>query len=321
METLVNAVKKTIINHGPAAVVDFLRRHKKTLRRWRYKIRRRLRPVIISRSDIAEALLAAGVRKGDKVFVHSSLSSFGHIEGGAATAIGAFEEAVGDNGIVAMPSFPIVGNAIEYLSKVSVFDVNNTPSNMGAITEIFRNGPDVARSLHPTHAICAKGANAHMLVAGHEACEKPCGPGSPFLQMVKENFFIISFGAGIQHFTIQHTFADLCGEEFPFNIYHPEKFQVLCIDRHGEEIRVATFVNDPHISQYRWDARPKHARKIKKLLLAGGFLKRVALGDGEILCIRARDLMAELHRFLQQGITVYDLPTAKSCPEPLPVVE
>ncbi len=56
-------------------------------------------------SDITAALRRVGIGPGDVVFAHSSLSAFGHVEGGADAVIDALLDAVGGNGTVVLPAF------------------------------------------------------------------------------------------------------------------------------------------------------------------------------------------------------------------------
>ena len=59
----------------------------------------------MNRADILQGLRNLGVRSGMMLEVHSSLSSFGHIEGGADTLLAALMEALGNAGAIVMPSF------------------------------------------------------------------------------------------------------------------------------------------------------------------------------------------------------------------------
>ncbi len=51
----------------------------------------------IAKQDIINGLLDLGLKSSDEIEVHSSLSSFGYVEGGAETVISALKEAVGEN--------------------------------------------------------------------------------------------------------------------------------------------------------------------------------------------------------------------------------
>ena len=45
---------------------------------------------VVGQGEIVASLRQMGLREGDGVMVHSSLSSIGHVEGGAATVVEAF---------------------------------------------------------------------------------------------------------------------------------------------------------------------------------------------------------------------------------------
>ena len=59
----------------------------------------------VSAGDLALVLEDLGVRAGDGLMVHSSLSAFGHLEGGARAALDALMAAVGPEGTLVLPSF------------------------------------------------------------------------------------------------------------------------------------------------------------------------------------------------------------------------
>jgi len=54
--------------------------------------------------NLIRDLQSIGLRSGDVVLFHSSLSSMGHVEGGAETVIDALEKVVGSEGTVAAPT-------------------------------------------------------------------------------------------------------------------------------------------------------------------------------------------------------------------------
>jgi aminoglycoside 3-N-acetyltransferase len=293
----------------PSALVDSLRAGKRIWRRTKHKINYRLNPVIVSRGDLVKSFRELGLRGGSSVCMYSSMSRFGQIEGGAATVIAALEEVIGKEGCIAMPAFPIIGSGLDYLERGPIFDLLNTPSNMGAITETFRKMPGVLRSLHPTHSLCAKGRGAGTLVEGHENCRTPFGHGSPFWKMIEMNTDLIAFGVGAQYFTLYHTFEDLCGDSFPYSVYLQRIFPVDCFDQEGKMKIVSTPVHDPALSRNRIDTNPEIEAEMRQLLLAGGKMATAEVGKGWILSIKASDLLSELHRFLKMGLTIYGRPT------------
>ncbi len=59
----------------------------------------------LSKEALIEGLESVGLRKGQHLVVHSRLSSFGHVEGGADSVIDALEEVVTRKGTLVMPAY------------------------------------------------------------------------------------------------------------------------------------------------------------------------------------------------------------------------
>jgi aminoglycoside 3-N-acetyltransferase len=114
---------------------------------------------IVTSDQIASELRRLGIQPGDLIQVHSSLSAFGWVEGGADAVVDALLAAVGPGGTVMVPTFNH--------GRVKLYDPKKTPSNNGAITEALRRRPHAHRSLHPTHPYAAIGPRAAELTAGH----------------------------------------------------------------------------------------------------------------------------------------------------------
>src|SRR5690349_3325295 len=135
----------------------------------------------VTQKQITNAVRALGVAPVDCLLVHSSLKSFGHVEGGAQTVVNALLECAST---VVMPTFNY--DRFE-------FDPITTPSLTGAITEAFRKAPGATRSLHPTHSVCAIGPLAKELCRGHENTH-PFGEASPLWKLWKRNGQILLIG-------------------------------------------------------------------------------------------------------------------------------
>ena len=59
---------------------------------------------MLNQHAIKEATLAAGVCPGDILLVHSSFKSLGPVDGGAEAVIGGFEDAIGPEGTLVVPT-------------------------------------------------------------------------------------------------------------------------------------------------------------------------------------------------------------------------
>ena len=117
---------------------------------------------VVSRSEIRDGLLSMGIEPGAVVLVHSSLSAFGYVDGGADAVIDALLEALGPSGTLVMPTF--TWGAFHAQKRVE-FDVRNTPCETGRIPETFRMRPGVLRDVHVCHSIRRPGARRWSLPA------------------------------------------------------------------------------------------------------------------------------------------------------------
>lgn len=145
--------------------------------------------------DIAEDLSALGVKPGDGLFVHSSLSRLGHVIGGPRGLIEALVKAVGPQGLIGMPGFSkdaydpvdLLGADVDpdqharLREQVPGFDpkLSNAREN-GAVPEAFRSWPGVVRSPHPTSSVLLLGADAKAFAAVHDPFGWATGPATPW---------------------------------------------------------------------------------------------------------------------------------------------
>jgi aminoglycoside 3-N-acetyltransferase len=289
----------------PAPALGLARRLRRQRSRVANRARRRLRPVYLTADDVAEALTAGGLRPGDTVFFQASMARFGQIDGGAQAVIEALEATLGQDGMVAMPSFPFTTGMVEYLSADPVFDIRHTPSAMGAISERFRVLAETHRSLHPTHPVCARGPGAAELVAGHESASTPFGEGTPFADLVRRGAHQVWFGTDVHAFTIYHTFECLLGKRFPIRVFLDEPMRARCIDATGSEHLVETLVHDPAVARRR--IRSESRQVVRQRLLDSGVMRSVRLGWGEILVARMPEMFDLLEALLRDGLTIYDI--------------
>jgi aminoglycoside 3-N-acetyltransferase len=124
----------------------------------------------ITKEDIKSGLQTLGVKEGSLLGVHSSLSSFGHVVGGANTVLEALFETVGHTGTIVMSTYLLSrpldltmedkSRGMTWKVKRLAFDDLNSPSGMGVIADTFRQRNDVARWYHPFHSVTAWGKNA-----------------------------------------------------------------------------------------------------------------------------------------------------------------
>lgn len=155
----------------------------------------------VTRKDIVEGLRGLGLHRGDGVMVHSSLKSFGRVEGGAQTVIDALMETVTSDGAVMMPSFNHGGAFDE--GQPGYYDPTETPTCNGAIPDLFWRLPGVYRSLNPTHPFAAWGRNAMPYVQfDHRVLTM--GLGSPLALLYESDSYCLLLGATYESNTFHH---------------------------------------------------------------------------------------------------------------------
>lgn len=173
-----------------------------------------------------------GIKSGDTILVHSSLSAIGWTSGNAIAVIEALIKTVGLTGNIIMPSFtsensdpknwqnpPVPEEWHSIIRKESPpFDPRKTPTRMmGVIAETFRSYPNVLRSNHPRDSFCALGPKANYIISSHQLTPA-LGLNSPLERNVKLNGKILLLGVDHGNNTTLH-YADWCAN------YKNKKFE------------------------------------------------------------------------------------------------
>lgn len=102
------------------------------------------------KKELINELRKIGIEEGMELEVHSSLSSFGYVEGGAKTVIDALKECVTNKGSIFMPALRLSHNLelteedmkMGILSKIKVLPEDCKRTAMGIIADTFRMMPD-----------------------------------------------------------------------------------------------------------------------------------------------------------------------------------
>jgi len=155
----------------------------------------------VTQADIVAGLRDLGLTRGAGVIVHSSLKSFGRVEGGAGSVIAALMEVLTPAGTLMMPSFNH-GRAFAE-GRPGYYDPRETPTSNGAIPDLFWRMPGVLRSLNPTHAFAAWGANARRYTQFHHRT-LTMGPESPLGLLWKDGGYGLLLGVGYRANTFHH---------------------------------------------------------------------------------------------------------------------
>lgn len=225
----------------------------------------------VTRDQIVSGLREIGLREGDLVQVHSSLKSFGYVEGGAEAVVDALLDAVGPSGTVMMPTFNH--------GRAELFDLRETPSYNGLITETLRKRPEAVRGLHPTHAYAAIGPAARELTSGHQdvstfSIECPLG------RLAQRGGWVLMLGAPLNTNTIAHVGETLAGAHCLGYRQSPRKVR----DEGGAVV-------DAWSDRWRDGKCPIEWDPLYERLRGRGQLRRGRIGDAEIHLMKGMDVI------------------------------
>lgn len=275
------------------------------------KLRKIQKTGVVTFDDILVGLDNLGVKSGMVVMVHSSLSGLGYVEGGPLTVINALIKAVGQDGLIIMPTPPITGSSVESLIRGEIFNINDTPCVTGKICETFRTITGVHRSCHPTHSVTAFGRNAKWLTKDHHKDSTPFGPNSPFARLLEIGGSILGLGLDVRWITFYHHFEDI-NDNFPIHVYSKESYNIPVIMTEGKQIYVSTPNHDPIVSSFRLNNDQKTLKEIDFALTKYGKISRGKVGKGDSFLIKAQDIISTLE-YLQkkEGKTIYNMKLIK----------
>lgn len=162
---------------------------------------------VVNINDIVKSFRELGINEDDTIIVHSSLKSFGHVDGGAEAVIEGLKQVVCD-GTLVFPAF----RTTTFYNAYKDWDINKTPSDVGYITEVFRQSKGVYRSNQATHSVCAYGKNAKYITENHGVGKErigvfgdtPFSYCSPWQKMYDLGAKVVMIGVNMRYNTFKH---------------------------------------------------------------------------------------------------------------------
>ena len=219
-----------------------------------------------SLEDFRELLVnTLGIKKGDWLLVSSS---FGNLNADFTPqeAIEMLQSIVTEEGLIMMPYYPPV-NSTEWAESGQVFDMIETKSGMGVLTNVFSKMPNVYKSIHPTKAVCCWGSvGKDLKLEQHFNSTTPFYWDSPYGMLLKHNSK--SLCLGLKNIPIFHSFEDIFSNNYS-DYYYPEKKRLKVRLADKTELEVETYVHNPAIidrckpaGDYVKDIKPKSYLRI-----------------------------------------------------------
>lgn len=267
-----------------------------------------------SSSDLVAALAAMGMNPGDTIFIHSSMMQFYNFTGTAEDFIEQLITYLGPDGTLAMPAFPphkyslcmtCLSENYHGPEDDVKFDVKQTPSGAGYLTEVFRKYPGVERSINIQHSVCAIGKNAQYLVSEHNKSVTCWDKYSPYYKLKLLNAKVFSLGLPKYVSTVIHCAESLLyGKYEYFDQFFDKSITYNYRDKNGQlgthTMRIGTIERSPQKKLYI----------VRKYFAPGMYLR----GHLSNLSIRMADAKYTIDRFVELarcGIVMYTHPDPK----------
>lgn len=229
---------------------------------------------MLNHKQLLDGFKKTGVHPGETIIVHTSYKSLGGVEGGAETVIDVMRELVGSNGTVMFPAFNF-----QSWTETHYFDVIETPSKMGMITELARVRPDAKRTPHPIYSFSVWGARADEFSKTDDT--EAYGPKSAFALFHKINGTIVSIGLDFNS---------------TFSLHHYVEYNTGCDYRRVKEFSgiYVGYDRKPQIKTYSMFVRKNERVKTYIVpgmndLLAAGVIKETQVGAAKIHYATAND--------------------------------
>jgi aminoglycoside 3-N-acetyltransferase len=278
-------------------------------RKYSFKIQKKIIKTFFSYTplQLENKLREVGIKNGDTIFMHSSFNVLNGFDKGPQQLVSCLLNVIGSSGNLLMMSTAYRGSSYEYLKEGKSFDVKNTPSGMGVVTEIFRRQKNVLRSLNPVHPILAYGPKAEWIIANHNKTVFSCGKGSPFEKILGLNSKAFFFDVPFRVMTFYHYVEDLFKDKLTFHLYHKEPLEGIVYDEEGKEIRVKAYVFGKEARDNR-SFRVHLNRLLEKELIRRNLIKTSKIGNTKLMLVDLREVidcaqgMAKSGRLLSERV-------------------
>lgn len=217
--------------------------------------------------DVVEGMHMLGIQKGDTICVHSQIFSLGRAviakKDFLAYMVNLLQYVVGESGTLLMPTFSYS------FCKNEIYDIEQSRSDVGILTEYFRKLPGVVRTSHPIFSFAIWGKRKK------EFLDLPITSftsDSVYGNLCKNNDKLVLLGA-----PLGYTFYYLA-EEY-VGVTHRFFKDFSGIVKHGEDTKK---ISVPYYVRKLDRRSTESERKINNFLFEKGLQRSISIGHGSI---------------------------------------
>ncbi|MBQ4329269.1 MAG: AAC(3) family N-acetyltransferase [Lentisphaeria bacterium] len=207
----------------------------------------------MKKQEISAALQEMGLKKADKVLLHSSLLSLGQVEGGPDAVIDAFLDVLGSEGTLLVPVF----------------------GALGILTETLKKRPGAVISPCPVGTLAAIGKDAQTLCRDHWKADTAHGENTPFTRLIDMDGYVCLLGVDQDRNTSLH------GIEAMLQLPYLEDTTATFTTPEGETVtKTWKYYPGPH----------RDFIGIDRYYRESGVMKISRIGNSQVRLIKSRDL-------------------------------
>lgn len=284
---------------GVDGISLFVKKQKKKLMQKIYKKK-------YNADDLVFEMRKMGMKNGSVVFIHSSMTEFYNYKGDVIELIEKIIEEIGESGTILMPAYPrdkskrLKG---DFVGDVS-FDVMNTPSGAGYLSEVFRTYPGVKRSINLQHSVCAYGNLADHFTSEHNLSTTAWDEKSPYYKMSQMDTLVFSLGLSYFLGTMIHCTESILRNKFKyFSLFFTKKISYSYRNEKGN-VGIHTML----ISNI---TRKRSKKKIIKKYFDKSEFQVNKISNLRIEMVKAKYTLDLFLNLAEKGITMYSQPSPK----------
>ena len=231
--------------------------------------------------DLTSSFTELGLKPADVVLVYSSYNSFGGVDGGPQIVIDAILNVITLEGTLIVPTYNW-----DFCSG-KTFDVNETPSTSGIISELIRKNPKSKRVLHPIYSHSVIGKSKEEI--GDMRYKSSFGKDSVFAKLRELNGKIMIIGLPFIHSnSIGHHVEEILGVDYRFL----KEFHGKIIDENENEYEDNFFMNVKPLD----GTQETYFDDFEKLMDSEKITKIRKIGDSTVKLMDANQVYNRLYK-------------------------